>query len=181
LGGGPSASTTATQNQLTQSDIAIQQQQAAESSQLFDLSLPGVTQAEKYYSSIASGNPQAISSAIGPAVGQINTASQSAKQNIAQNTPRGGVEQLAEANVDAQRAGQIGNLGTQAYTSAFPALASIGQGGLGASANEIASAISAGSAGSQSNAGLMQAQAQGKASTMGFFGSLAGAAGMAAA
>jgi hypothetical protein len=178
--GGPSGSTTQTQNQLTQQDIATSQQQQQESAQLFNLSYPGLQTAESYYQSLASGNPSQIFQSIAPAVGQINSASQGAVQQIQQNMPRGGAEQLAVANVEQQRAGQIGNLGTQAYTSAPAALAQIAAGGVGLSNNAIASSISASSAGSQSNQALMQAQAQGKASTLGFFGSLAGAAGTAA-
>jgi len=178
--GGPSGSSQQTQNEITQQQLAIEQQQQANSNTLFNLSLPGFTQSENYYSQLASGNQGQIFSAIAPAVGQINTASQGAVQQIQQNMPRGGAEQLAVSNVEQQRAGQIGNLATQSYTSAFPALASMASGGLGLSANEIASAISAGSSASQSNAALMQQQTAGKGSTLGFFGSLAGAAGMAA-
>jgi len=178
--GGPSQSNQQTQNQLTQQDIAISQQQQAQSNTLFNESQPGFQTAENYYTKLASGNPQAIFQSIAPAVGQIDTASQGAVQNIQQNMPRGGAEQLAVANVQQQRAGQVGNLGTQAYTGAFPALASLSQGGLGISGNEIAGAISASSAGSTSNQAEMQVQAQGKASTMGLLGGLAGAGGEAA-
>ena len=164
---------------MTQAQIATQQQAQQQGSQLFQASFPGFQTAESYYQQLASGNPQQISAAVGPAVGQINAASQSAVQNIQQNMPRGGAEQLAVANVEQQRAGQIGNLSTQAYTSSFPALASLSQGGIGLSANQIANAISAGSAGSQSNAQLMNAQVQGKGNTLGFLGSLAGGAGTA--
>jgi hypothetical protein len=178
--GGPSSSTENTQNQITQQQLSLEQQQQQQSNQLFNLSYPGLQTASQYYTNLASGAPQAIATATAPAVGQINAASQSAVQQIQQNMPRGGAEQLAVSNVEQQRAGQIGNLATQSYTGAFPALASLSQGGMGLSINEIANAISAGSVASGSNANLMNAQAQGKASTMGFFGSLAGAAGLAA-
>lgn len=179
MGGGPSSGTQQTQNQLTQAQIASQQQASAQSAQTYATAQPGFQQAENYYQSLASGNPQQIASAVGPATSQINAASQGAVQQIQQNMPRGGAEQMAVANVEQQRAGQIGNLGTQAYTSAFPALASLSQGGLGLSTNQLATAISAGAAGSQSNAQLMQAQSAGKGSTLGFLGSLAGAGGTA--
>jgi hypothetical protein len=177
MGGGPGSGATQTQNQLTQQELAISQQQQTNANQLFQLSLPGFQTAENYYSQLASGNPSAIFSATAPAVGAINTASQGAAQQIAQNMPRGGAEQLAQAQLQQQRAGQVGNLQTQAYTGAFPALASLASGGLGLSANTIANAISAGSAGASSNAELMQAQAQGKGATTGLLGSLAQAGG----
>lgn len=165
------------QNQITQQQLGIEQQQQGISNQLFKESNPGFMQAENYYSQLASGNPNQIFSAIAPAVGQINTASQGASQQIAQNLPRGGVEQMAQANLQQQRAGQVGNLATQAYTSSFPALGALSQGGMGLAANDIANAISAGSVASGSNQAVMQANAAGKGSTLGFAGSLAGAGG----
>jgi hypothetical protein len=175
MGKGGSAQTT--QNSITQEQLGINQQQQAQSNQVFQASFPGFQTAESYYQSLASGNPQQIFAATAPAVGQINTATQGASQQIAQNLPRGGVEQMAQANLQQQRAGQVGNLATQAYTSSFPALASLSQGGMGLAANDIANAISAGSSASTSNQAVMTAQQQGKGSTMGFLGSLAGAAG----
>lgn len=165
------------QNNITQAEQGLLSQAQSQSNQLFQTSFPGFGTAEKYYQSLASGNPQQISSAIAPAVGQINTATQGASQNIALNTPRGGVEQMAQANLQSQRAGQIGNLATQAYTGSFPALASLSQGGLGLAGGATGNAISAGSAASSSNQALMQAQQEGKGSALGFAGSLAGVGG----
>jgi hypothetical protein len=177
--GGPSASSEQTQSQLTQQQIATSQQANAESAQTYATTAPGLSTAENYYQSLASGNPSAIFQSIAPAVGQVNAASQGAVQQIQQNMPRGGAEQLAVANVEQQRAGQIGNLGTQAYTGSFPALAALSQGGLSLSANELANSISAGSAASSANEGLMQAQSAGKTATMGALGGVAQGAGAA--
>lgn len=174
---GKSSGPTKEQNKITEEQLGISEQANARANQIFQLSEPGFQQAENYYQKLASGDQQQIFSAIAPAVGQINTASQGAAKNIAQNMPRGGVEQLAQANLQQQRAGQVGNLATQAYTSSFPALASLSQGGIGLAANEVANAIGAGQVGSQSNQAVMQAQSQGKGSTLGFAGSLAGAGG----
>lgn len=174
---GKGGGATNTQNQITQEQLGIDQQQQNNSNQLFNMSLPGLQQSENYYSQLASGNPQQIFSAIAPAVGQINTASQGAAKNIAENSPRGGVEQMAQANLQQQRAGQVGNLATQAYTSSFPALASLSQGGLGLAANEVSNAISAGSSASSSNQAVMQQQTAAKGQTLGFLGSLAGMGG----
>jgi hypothetical protein len=168
---------TGEQKKITNTVLGELGQSQANANQLFQESNPGFMQAENYYQQLASGNPQQIFSAIAPAVGQINTASQGAAQQIAQNLPRGGVEQMAQANLQQQRAGQVGNLATQAYTSAFPALGALSQGGLGLSANQMSNAIGAGSVASGSNQAVMQANAAGKGSTMGFAGSLAGAGG----
>lgn len=168
---------TNTQNQITQQQLGLEQQQQAQSNQMFQTAFPGFQTAENYYTQLASGNPQQIFAATAPAVGQINTATQGASQQIAQNLPRGGVEQMAQANLQQQRAGQVGNLATQAYTSSFPALASLSQGGLGLAANDISNAISAGSVASGSNQAVMQQQTAGKGASLGFLGSLAGAGG----
>jgi hypothetical protein len=175
--GGPSGAEQAQSQQLTSAQIANMNASTAQSQQLFGETNPGLTMAESYYQSLASGNQSKIFSAIAPAVSQINSASQGAVQNIRNNTPRGGVEQLAEANVQQQRAGQIGQLATSAYTGAAPALASLSGQGIGLSINEMANATSAGSAASSNLNALMQNQAQGKGTTMGFLGSLAGAGG----
>jgi|ERR1700683_3864532 len=166
-----------TQGNITQAEMGLLNTASGQSQQLFNTSFPGLQTAENYYNQLASGNQQQIFNAIAPAVGQINTASQGAAQNIAQNMPRGGAEQLAQAQNQNQRAGQIGNLATSAYTGSFPALASLSQGGLGLANNTASNAISAGSSAGQSNAALMQAQAEGKGAEMGFGGSLASAGG----
>ena len=174
---GKGGSATNQQNAITQSELGLLNQSQTQSNQEFQTAFPGFQTAENYYQQLASGNPQQIFAQTAPAVGQINTATQGASQQIAQNLPRGGVEQLAQANLQQSRAGQVGNLATQAYTSAFPALASLSQGGLGLSANQTANAISSGSAASGSNQAVLQNQTQGKGSTLGFLGSLAGAGG----
>ena len=78
-----------------------------------------------------------------------------------------------EAKISGQ--GQIGNLVTQAYTSAFPALAQIG-GATGSLSNqEIQSAISGFQGAGQQESNIANEQEEGKASQLAFFGALAGA------
>jgi hypothetical protein len=168
------------QNQITQDILPIMQQEAGQSATLFGESNPGFQTAENYYQQLASGNQKQIFNAIAPAVGQINTASQGAAQNIAQNMPRGGAEQLAQAQNQNQRAGQIGSLATSAYTGSFPALAQLSGTGIGLSTNAASTAVSAGSAASSSNQALMQDMAANKGATMAFAGNVAGAGGQAA-
>ena len=179
--GGPSQSQLNTQNQLTQEQIQLAQQQQGQSNQLFQTSFPGFQAAEQYYTSLASGDPQKMMAAVAPSVNAIATQTQAAKNQITETMPRGGAEELALAQADIGKSSQIGNLMSSAYTSAFPALANLAQGGIGLSVNEVANAIASFGGASQANLGAMNTEAQGKASTMGFFGSLAGAAGMAAA
>lgn len=96
-------------------------------------------------------------------------------RNIRATAPPGGAEQLAEQEAKISGTGQIGNLITQAYTSAFPAEASLGQGGIGLSINEVANAIAGFQGAGTTTAQLGQEQAAGKAAQLGFFGALAGA------
>lgn len=156
-----------------QAQTQLSQQSAGQSAQTFGATFPGLQMAESYYNSLASGNPTAIASAVGPSVSQIAGNTAATKQQILQTTPRGGEQNLALEQADISKASQVGNLETSAYTSSFPALASLASSGMGISVNELANALS----GYQS---IGQEQSAGKASTMGFLGSLAGGAGTAA-
>jgi hypothetical protein len=81
---------------------------------------------------------------------------------------------LAEDEAKISGSAQKGNFITQAYTSAFPAEASLGSNTTGLSINEISQAIE-GFRGASSTVGqLGEEQAQGKASQLAFFGALAG-------
>lgn len=181
MGGGPSGTVSNTQEQLTQEQIDLAKQQQALSNKTYGVVAPGLQTAENYYASLASGDPTKIAAAVGPAVSGITSSTEAAKQAILTSTPRGGAQDLALQEADISKAGQVGNLDVQAYTGAFPALASLFSGGAGISVQQIANALSGFSGASQTIGALGQEQAQGKASTMGFFGSLAGAAGTAAA
>lgn len=172
-GKGPSSSEIATENKITQGQLDIANQSNARSAELFNEGQPGLQSAIGYYTKMASGDTKTMMKAASPAVEQINTQAQNAKQNITNTMARGGAQDLAKAEVDAQKAGQTGNLLTQAYTSAFPALASIGQGTAGLSVNEIANALSgfSGAANTQSN--LINQEEQGKAASMSMMTGLA--------
>lgn len=181
MGGGPSGSTINQQNKIAQEQIDLATKQQQDSEKVLGIVSPGLKTAENYYESLASGDPTKIMAAIGPAVSQIGSQTDQAKKNILASTPRGGAQDLALEEADISKAGQVGNLETQAYTGAFPALASLFQGGAGISVSQIANAVASAQGASQTTAQIGQEQAQGKATTMGFLGSLAGAAGMAAA
>lgn len=179
--GGPSGSTINEQNKIAQGQLDLATSQQAKSNEILGIVEPGLKEAEAYYSSLASGDPNKIMTAIGPAASGIEESTAAAKKNIAAFTPRGGAQDLALQEADISAAGQVGNLKTQAYTSAFPALASLFSGGAAISVNQIANAIASAQGASQTTANIGQEQAQGKASTMGFLGSLAGAGGQVGA
>lgn len=161
-------------------DIAKQQlqtgeQQQQESSQLFSMALPGLEKSEGYYGKLASGDPAALSRANAPAIQGITQATNSAKSNIVADSPRGGERNLALDNADINKGAQVSQLTTGSYTNAFPSMASLSGQNVSqsnAAANTGLSGLSA--AGSQYG-NLMNINAQDKASTLGFFGSLAGA------
>ena len=179
---GPSHQVQDTQKQLTQEQISLAQTQDARAGQLFtEVGLPGLKTAKGYYDKLASGDPQAIQTAVGPALQGIQQQTDATVKNIADTAPPGGVSLLAQEEAKIAGQGQKGNLITQAYTSAFPAEASLGQGGVGLSVNEVANAIAGFQGASQTVGQLGQEQAAGKAAQLGFFGALAGAGATAGA
>jgi hypothetical protein len=179
MGGGGLNQTENTQNTIAQEQLALSQQQQATAEQTYGAVSPGLQTAENYYTSLASGDPTKIMAAIGPAVSQIGSQTQQAKTQITESTPRGGAQNLALAEADISKAGQVGNLATQSYTGAFPALAQLFQGGAGISVNQIANAIASASGAGTTTANIGQEQSSAKASTMGLLGSMSTAAGTA--
>lgn len=174
---GPSGQATNTAAGLTQQQQGAADIASKESQATYKTTAPGLSTAENYYQALASGNPAALFKTIAPAVGQINQNSEAAANQIKQTTPRGGAQDLALQQNDITKAANVGNLATNAFTSSFPALASLAGTGLGLSTNEMSNAIAGLSTASQTNTGLMNAQAEGKASTMGMLGSLTGGLG----
>ena len=175
MGGGKGASGAINQqNSITQQELALEQQQQAQSTQLYNMSLPGLQTAENYYSQLATGNPQAIQSATAPATEGIAANYNQAIKNMQQNMPRGGAQDLAVQEAGISKAGAIGATQAQAYEGAFPALANLGAGGVGLSVNEISQALSAFSGASSSNQAVIQAKTAGKGQTLGLVGGLAG-------
>lgn len=174
--GGPSGEDKSTQRDIAQQNIAIAQRADSRATKLFDETEPGLGMAEKYYQALASGDPEAIFRAIAPATEQINAQSAAAKERITAEMPRGGEQRLALENNEIAKSSAVGRTATQAFTSAFPSLAQLAGTGVGLSLNEISNAIASFSGASKSTDSLMQADASGKAATMGFMGSLAGGA-----
>ena len=177
---GGTGNTQNTQNSIAQGQLALANEQQQQSEKTLGIVEPGLSTAEAYYAALASGDPNKIQAAIGPGVSGIQSQTEQAKQSILSSTPRGGAQELALQEADISKAGQVGNAQLQAYTSSFPALASLFQGGAGISVNQIANAVASAQGASQTEAAVGQEQAQGKATTMGFLGSLGGAAGLAA-
>lgn len=169
---GPSDSTIATQNQLTQEQLALGQRQQDRADKLFNLTEPGLEMTESFYKALASGDPAAIQKATAPATEQIAARYGAAKENIADNMPRGGAKDLALQEADISKSAQISGTQAQAYLGSFPALASLAGEGIGLSLNEVSAALSAFSGASSSNQAGGQMEGAGKAQTLGFIASL---------
>jgi hypothetical protein len=136
------------------------------------LTEPGLQSAEDFYKQLASGNSLNIQRATSPATERIASAYNQAAQNISTTMPRGGARDLALQESEISKAGQIGGVEANAYLGSFPALASLAQGGIGLSINEVTQALSAFSGASSSNQALGQMQGAGKAQTLAFVGGL---------
>jgi hypothetical protein len=148
------------------------EQTTLEGSDLFNLALPGLTQAESYYGKLASGSPQALATANAPAIAGITQATDSAKASIVQDNPRGGQTNLALENADLSKGAQIGNLTTGSYTSAYGSLAGLGGQNVSQGNASTATGVQAMQGAANQYQGLLSNNASDKASTLGMFGGL---------
>jgi len=179
--GGPAQSTLNAQNALAAQQTAQGAQNQAESAQVFNQSFPWLTQAGNYYQTLASGNPQALSTATAPVAENVAATTNAAENQIKTLTPRGGAQDTSIANLEANKVATIGQATNQAYTSAPAALAALSGQGLGLSINEMSNAIAGLGQASSTLGTVGNEQAAGKASTLGFIGALSGSAAEAAA
>ena len=177
MGSGPSASSIATQNQLTSRQLDLAQQQQAQSQEQYGqyktLSAPAISK----YTALATGSPQAALTAAAPEIGQLQSGYAAARQAILNNTPPGAARDQALANLERQTyTGTAGALASEVQ-QAPDILANIGAGMGAFSLQEVGAALSGYSGASSSNNQLMQAQNAAKANTTGLITGLAGAAG----
>lgn len=182
-GGTPGVSPTVTsgeaQDQTALASLINQQTQQSQS--LFDLSAPGLTQAENYYETIASGSPGAIMRADAPVTQQIAQATAGAKKNIMDNGPAGGEKNLALEQADVNRAAQISSNASGTVQAANESLGKLGTSGVSQSqqgASIATSGIGTSLSGFQGLGSLQlegqQLQMEQKGQELGAFGSLAG-------
>jgi hypothetical protein len=150
--------------------------ETAEGSQLFNMALPGLQQAEGYYGKLASGDPQALATANAPAVQAITQSNDSAKKNIMQDSPRGGERNLALEEADLSKGAQISQLETGSYTSSFGSLAGLGGQNVGQGTAAQYSGTQGMNAAANQYGQIQQINAQNKAQSLGAGGDLAGTA-----
>ncbi len=193
------------QQQLSQAQQALMGQEVgasnAATSQMYSILNPliatyqGQEQLQQpaiaFAQGLASGNPAQVAEAAGPQLSQISQQYAGAKQSILDTTPAGAAQDFAMMQLPQQQANQVASTLGGEVTQGMNTLLGLGQGAQGALGNiasglggfsmqELGAGLTASGQASQTNQSVMNAQAQQKATTMGFLGSLAGAAGGAA-
>lgn len=163
-----------TQQQL---DLAKEQQKNAEQdrAQRIELTQPAID----FNKAIASGDKQSMMTAIAPMLAQITGAGKAAKENIFEGTAPGAARDVSLASVDRGVQSDIAGTVNNTFLGSLDKLANIGSGVGSFSLNEIGAALSGFGGAAGTNRDIMQAESAKKASTMGFLGNLAGAAGTA--
>ncbi len=140
---------------------------------------------------LASGNPADVTKAAAPQLSQIAQQYAGAKQNILDTTPKGAAQDFALMQLPQQQANTTAGLLGGEVNAGMNTLLGLGQGAQGALGNiasglgglsmqQLGAGLTSGQGASQTNQSVMNAQAQQKANTMNFLGSLSGAAGTAA-
>jgi hypothetical protein len=171
-----SAAAEQSQDALANQMAATGATETAQGSQLFNMALPGLEQSEAYYGKLASGDPNALATANAPAVQAITQSTNSAKQNIMQDNPRGGERNLALEDADLSKGAQIGQLETGSYTSSFGSLAGLGGQNVGQGTAATSSGLQGMNAAANQYGNIQQINAANKAQTMGAGSDLAGTA-----
>jgi hypothetical protein len=175
LGGGNSA--TNTQNSITAQQQATQAQEntLATQNQAEGLALlqPLISQ----LSSLSSGNPSSVQSALAPYLTNITQSNSQQKGQIMESMGPGVGRDVALSQVTQNSGNQIAAEKNSLVQGAATQLAQVGAGVEGFGLSQVGAGISAGSAASTSNQAVMQQQEQQKASTLSFIGELAGAGG----
>jgi hypothetical protein len=148
--------------------------QTAEGSTLFNMALPGLQQAESYYGTLASGDPNALARANAPAIQSISKATDSAKKNIMQDNPRGGERNLALEEADLSKGAQIGQLETGSFTSSFGSLAGLGGQNVGQGTGAQSSGMQGMNAAANQYQNIQNTNAASKAQQVGMWSSVGG-------
>jgi hypothetical protein len=136
--------------------------------------------AVNYYKNLTSGNPQTVLQASAPAISNITQQSEAAKANIWNTVPGGAARDVALSQVQQGQSGQVASTLNNTVNNAYTSLAQIGAAQQGVGLGE-AGVGTTGISGAQGAYGqVANNQAQQKSSTLGFLGSIFGAAGNAA-
>lgn len=152
------------------------QQNAQDRTRMLELEQPLID----FTSKITSGDPSAQVKAAAPLIANITGQSSQAKERIYDTVGPGAGRDFALSQMEQQKSGAIAETMNRTYLGALDKQANLGAGFGAFSLQELGAGLRAGEGASNTTNSVMQAKEQGKASTMGFLGQLAGAAGTAA-
>jgi hypothetical protein len=147
-----------------------------EGSTLFNMSLPGLEQAQSYYGKLSSGDPNALARANAPAIQSITGQTNQQKQNILKDMPRGGERNLALEEADLSQGAQISNLTTGSYLQSFPSLAGLAGQNISQGTAATGTAQQGMNAAANQYGNLLQFNNEAKQTQLGAVSSLVGAA-----
>lgn len=174
---GPDKSLQKAQVDSAQRSDAMNQELFAESKKntqrMYDLQQPAID----FNTALSSGDKSATMTAAAPAISEITRSNESAKANIMNTLPPGAARDVALAQQVRQAPSQVSQFINSNYLASKDKLANIGS-GLGAfSLQQLGGGLRAGEDASNNRNSVLGQQQAGKAATLGFIGSLAGAAG----
>lgn len=106
----------------------------------YALSRPALSRAIGLYSRLAGGDRSTVQSTIAPEVASINQNYEGSQRYLDQQGVRGGTRDMAVADLNRQRTGQVGMLPMQARMGAAGALASLGSSGTGQALSGLSAA-----------------------------------------
>lgn len=175
-GGSERKATDARQTAIAQSQYQTGQDLTKSGQDITSQGLSLFNPAIDFYKNLASGDYSKMIQAAAPMLSNIAKQYTSVKQNIMDTTPSGAGRAFSLASLGRDQANSNAGALNNAYLSAFSGLAGLGNtiGGIGL--QETGAGLRGTEGAAQTNAQLQQVQQQRKASQLGFFGSLAGAA-----
>ncbi len=133
-----------------------------------------------FYKGLAGGDYNKMIQTAAPILSSISKQYTNTKQSIMDTTQSGAGRAFALASLGRDQANANAGALNNAYTSAFSSLANFGNIISGVGLQETGAGLRGTEGAAQTNNQLQQVQQQRKASQLGFFGSLAGAAGSVA-
>lgn len=126
---------------LIGAQTSLAQQQQRQGAQQFNFGFPLLQRSASYYGSLLNGNRASVTSTLAPTVSQINQTYSGASRNLDRMAPGAGRDE-ARAELDRQRAGQVGGLPLQARQGAAASLMGLGESAVGGGTGALGSASS---------------------------------------
>jgi hypothetical protein len=174
---GGSNKSTNTENSITASQQATQNQENTLASQNQAEGLALMQPLIAQLTSLSSGNPASVQSALAPYLTNITQSNSQQKGSIMESMGPGVGRDVALSQVKQNSGNQIAAEKNSLIQGAGTQLAQVGAGVEGFGLSQVGAGISAGTAAATSNQSVMQQQQAQKASTLSFIGELAGAGG----